>query len=299
MSLMTLLIFNCTYKKLVKSLPEEDRAFLRITNYIINKDERKMYVAIPAEKRAEFRTKFWEKRDPDPSTEINEYKEEYFERIDFANLNFRETKEGWLTDRGRVYILLGPPTYTTYRVGRIASAADTNTRQYYYHSHYIWYYGNFPIIFVDYNHTNSFEMEGLNNRHLASINMAMKDWQPDVETEMLYYDFKARLKQKNSQKQLLIIIPYKRILFSSDKKTDLFIADFSIEVEITDLTGVIVKKLNKNCKIELKESESNKTGSDFKQYFKLDLKPGEYNAVIKILNNQDDYKISKNIKFKF
>ena len=53
---------------------------------------------------------FWKKRDPDPDTEENEFKTQYFQRIDEANHLFTDGGEpGWLQDRGRIYILLGPP----------------------------------------------------------------------------------------------------------------------------------------------------------------------------------------------
>jgi GWxTD domain-containing protein len=280
-------------------MPEKDRTFLKITNYIITKEEKRRYVVLPVEERSEFREKFWEKRDPDPGTEVNEFKEEYFKRIDFANNNFRESKEGWLTDRGRVFILLGPPSYTAYRIGRIPSAGNTNSRRYFYHPHFVWYYGNFPVIFVDYNNTNSYELEGLSNRHLASINMAMKDWQPRVNNEKLYFDFKARIKLKDSQKQLMIAIPYTGILFSSIGGNDMYVANFYIEVKIITKADKVVQELHKDCRIEMSKADSSRTELNYKQYFKLALDPGEYNAAIVIFNNQDGYKISKNIKFKF
>ncbi|MBN2356572.1 GWxTD domain-containing protein [candidate division KSB1 bacterium] len=55
---------------------------------------------------------FWKERDPTPATDKNELKDVFFERIDFANRNFTEPRrgrEGWRTDRGRVFIRNGPP----------------------------------------------------------------------------------------------------------------------------------------------------------------------------------------------
>ncbi len=52
---------------------------------------------------------FWKAKDPTPGTEQNELMEEYYRRIDFANANFGTFIEGWKTDRGMVYIVLGPP----------------------------------------------------------------------------------------------------------------------------------------------------------------------------------------------
>ena len=52
---------------------------------------------------------FWEDRDPTPSTERNEAFEEFYTRVEFANNNFKSYTEGWLTDKGHVYIVFGHP----------------------------------------------------------------------------------------------------------------------------------------------------------------------------------------------
>ena len=61
------------------------------------------------EEREKFIEDFWHSRDPDPDTEENEFKEEYFERVAYANEHFSSGKPGRLTDRGRVYIKFGRP----------------------------------------------------------------------------------------------------------------------------------------------------------------------------------------------
>jgi GWxTD domain-containing protein len=56
--------------------------------------------------------KFWQERDPTPGSERNELKDEYFQRIDFCNQNFTEIssdRQGWQTDRGKVFLVYGPP----------------------------------------------------------------------------------------------------------------------------------------------------------------------------------------------
>ena len=52
---------------------------------------------------------FWKRLDPTPHTEKNEAQEEYYKRIDYANENFKAYREGWLSDKGQVYIVFGPP----------------------------------------------------------------------------------------------------------------------------------------------------------------------------------------------
>jgi GWxTD domain-containing protein len=52
---------------------------------------------------------FWKQRDPTPATEVNEFKEEYYSRIKYANTHFGALQKGWMTDRGRIYVIYGPP----------------------------------------------------------------------------------------------------------------------------------------------------------------------------------------------
>lgn len=53
---------------------------------------------------------FWRRRDPNPNTPKNERMEEYYSRVDYANRHFTHVREGWKTDMGMVYIVLGPPS---------------------------------------------------------------------------------------------------------------------------------------------------------------------------------------------
>ncbi len=61
------------------------------------------------EERALFVKRFWGERDPSPGTEKHEYKEEHYRRLAFATEEFKEGGPGWRSDRGRVYIIHGPP----------------------------------------------------------------------------------------------------------------------------------------------------------------------------------------------
>ena len=61
------------------------------------------------EERDQFIEQFWLRRDPTPDTVENEFKEEHYRRIAYANEHFAAGKAGWRTDRGRIYIVFGPP----------------------------------------------------------------------------------------------------------------------------------------------------------------------------------------------
>jgi GWxTD domain-containing protein len=78
--------------------------------YIITDEERKAFKALKTdEERDQFIENFWLRRDPDPDTPENEYKEQYFERIQYANEKYTSGIPGWKTDRGRIYVTFGKP----------------------------------------------------------------------------------------------------------------------------------------------------------------------------------------------
>ncbi|MCD6115570.1 GWxTD domain-containing protein [bacterium] len=62
----------------------------------------------PKEKKKVF-SEFWKELDPSPGTDENEIRDEYYRRIDIANENFGYYLAGWKTERGMVYVILGPP----------------------------------------------------------------------------------------------------------------------------------------------------------------------------------------------
>lgn len=76
--------------------------------YIITSQERDAFKKLKTnEEREQFIEMFWRRRDPDPDTDENEYREEYYERIAYANEHFSSGIPGWKTDRGRIYIMYG------------------------------------------------------------------------------------------------------------------------------------------------------------------------------------------------
>jgi GWxTD domain-containing protein len=88
--------------------PDEDVA------YIIAPEEKAKFVAPKDDaERDEFVRQFWLRRDPTPNAEPNEFKQEHYRRIAYSNVHFAEKVAGWKTDRGRTYILQGPPDEIT------------------------------------------------------------------------------------------------------------------------------------------------------------------------------------------
>src|ERR1044071_7762185 len=91
-------------KKAYKDWLEKD------VTYIITDEERKAFKKLATDdERERFIEEFWRRRDPDPDTDENEFKEEYYERIAYANEHFTSGIPGWKTDRGRIWIMYGKP----------------------------------------------------------------------------------------------------------------------------------------------------------------------------------------------
>jgi len=77
--------------------------------YIITEEEKKTFTHLQTdEERENFIESFWLRRDPTPDTEENEYREEHYRRIAYANEHYASGIPGWKTDRGRIYIEYGP-----------------------------------------------------------------------------------------------------------------------------------------------------------------------------------------------
>ncbi len=82
--------------------------------YIITPKEKEVFLQLETDReRNLFMEAFWKHRDPNPSTPENEFKDEHYRRIQYANHNFGKEGPGagWRSARGRIYILLGQPGY--------------------------------------------------------------------------------------------------------------------------------------------------------------------------------------------
>jgi len=97
----------------IKKLPPRFKQWLEEeVVYIITPTEKEVFLQLKTDKERELFIKaFWKQRDPTPGTPENEFKEEHYRRINYANHHFGRgvPKPGWQTDRGRIYIILGEP----------------------------------------------------------------------------------------------------------------------------------------------------------------------------------------------
>lgn len=83
-------------------------------SYIITSEERSAFLHLETnEERENFIENFWERRNPDPGSPENSYKEEYYRRVAYTNEHFSSGIPGWKTDRGRIYLMWGKPDEVT------------------------------------------------------------------------------------------------------------------------------------------------------------------------------------------
>ncbi len=132
---------------------EECDLMFQHAKYIASHNEINQYKALDSlNAKREFLFRFWNNRDTDPSTPQNEFKIEYMKRLDYVNNNFTtRIKAGYLSDKGRVYLLYGEPDQKDY------FPSEPNMKPY-----EIWFYsgieGGVSFIFGDLTGFGSYEL---------------------------------------------------------------------------------------------------------------------------------------------
>jgi len=286
-----LFIESCASYRLENLLDLKSKEFLSYVRYIITKQERKTLLNLPPSDRENFIEEFWKKRDPDPYTEENEFKEKYFARIEEANRLFREGgTPGWLQDRGRIYILIGPPDRRDqYPTGYTFYGKPME----------IWYYGFFPIVFIDYAWRGDYKLDPLGAQQISEINKALKAGKSEIATKGKepIFDFDLDIEKVGEGKVIIQIeIPYKNIWFVQEEnqlKTAL-----GLSAEIIDSSQKKVWTHKKNYPISLIEKNLKDIfGKDYIIEVPVKLEPGNYSLTVELENKTDESRIRKKIKF--
>lgn len=242
----------CAISQLEKNLSPENAEFLSKVRYIITSEEKATFLHLPDSEKPGFIEEFWKRRDPDPETEENEFKNEYFERINKADeLFFGEGKPGWLTDRGRIYILFGPPT------DRMTSPTGSS---FYGRCQELWYYGTFPVIFIDADCSGHFVLVTIDLSHLNDLNLALATAQRPVlaGSKRSFLDFTISLKKKmdggNRFEGLVIIeVPYRLIWLSAEG--DKLKTILEAALDIRDSRDKLLWEFKRNYEIRLSQAE--------------------------------------------
>ena len=277
--------------KSVRSLPAEDQQFLSEVRYIITKQEKKLFPSLSAAERKQFIEDFWKKRDPSPNSDENEFRDEYYNRIDKANRLFREGSSGWLTDRGRAYILLGDPE-------RRNSYPSGYT--FYDRPMEIWYYKYFTIVFIDYTFTGIYKLEPLSVQQLSVITSSQMRLKPDgLVSNRVVFDFELRIENTAADEvKLIISVPYEKLnLIQKSGKTDTIETALKIDVLISGARGEIVLQKQENYPVSMQTADLERLAKSLSIQLPLTLPPGKYSALVTLENASDKSKVSKKVKF--
>jgi GWxTD domain-containing protein len=283
------LLVSCATSRLMRNLDPESREFVSKVRYIITKKERNVFLNLPESERKAFIEEFWKSRDPDPDTEENEYKDEYFKRIDEANHLFTEGSAGWLQDRGRVYILLGPPwERITYPRGRT----------FYDKPEEIWLYGWFVIRFIDYNWNGDYKFVADSSWQVSELNKAQMRLKPLGSDEKYPFEFEVDVKNvAENQVAVQVKVPYKLIWF--EEEGGQLQATLALNLEIFDSSEEKVWETIKDYPISLTESELGEIiVKDYTIDIKVELAKGNYTYSIELKNLADESNAYKKGNFK-
>jgi hypothetical protein len=183
---------------------------------------------------------------------------EYFNRIERASeLFISEAKPGWLTDRGRIYVLFGPPTDRI----RFPMGGDPYSR-----CREIWYFGAFPVVFIDSTCTGIYSLvtydltniRQLNLMYMHELTKAQARAQATFGKEKRFFDFKWRVKKDVVEEDrvegtITMEIPYGNIWYKSEG--DMLETVLDVRLELKDSEGSLIWEYEEAFAIAIKEGE--------------------------------------------
>jgi GWxTD domain-containing protein len=203
--------------------------FFETARLIMTKQENKIFRHLPdKESREEFIEDFWAKRDPDRETEENEFKEEFFRRIEYANSHFFEGPPGWKTDRGRIYIYFGAPD----RMNQDPMRNQPNLRGWIL---WVYYRYGFAVYFFDRRGDGQYNIEptpadlggGLIGDFTYALDRARLGFIPQQDSmtdKFMNFD----LDYDKTEMELIISIPTEALVFEEEESILKLDLDFEI-----------------------------------------------------------------------
>ena len=226
--LLTLLILflpACGGTSRKVALDPNSAKFYDSARLIMTGQEKAIFNHLPdADSRKEFIKDFWDKRDPDPGTEENEFKTEFESRVEYANKHFREGGPGSNSDRGRIYIFMGRPD----KVDEPISHADPSGRG----SIIWWVYYNYQlgIEFVDENGTGAFKLRRYDGNFFEALD-ALKLGQHARDGSAFKKTFvNFSLRYDSAKKEIIISLPVDSLNIVDDQGVPGVDLDFIIFV---------------------------------------------------------------------
>ncbi|MFC2158562.1 GWxTD domain-containing protein [Acidobacteriota bacterium] len=287
--ILSFLLSSCAMYQLERNLDPDSKEFLSEVRYTIKKQERKIFLNLPPSERPGFMEEFWQKRDPNPDTEENEFKDQYYGRIEEANRLFKQgSTPGWLQDRGMVYITLGQPTNReTYPRGMHQHGFPTE----------IWYYGFFPVVFVDENWSGNYRMNALSAQQINEINRAQIDWGAKVPDRKIVFDFEFNMRKvKEGEAVFEIEVPYTNIWFAEND--DLMQTTLEVILDVVNEENSSVWEYRKGYDISIpNEKIGEYIGEKYRIEIPVAIKLGDFVLTMEIENKTGGERVRKTFKF--
>lgn len=288
---LVVLVGACASTRLARELDPESREFYSKVRYIITPEEKKAFLALRDEDRQAFIEDFWRRRDPTPATEENEYKTEYFRRIDQSNHLFSGGgAPGWLQDRGRVYITLGPPDHReVYPRGVTFYGIPTE----------YWWYGFFVIRFVDERWVDDYRIDPDSAAQITVINQAQTDWNKPLERlargepkapAMPGLDVRIA-KADGGGTRFTLVLPYRNIWLKA--QGDRLEAGLEVTMTVRDAAGADAWSFTQTYPLAIDTDRLKEVlGGEFTAEAVAPLDPGSYTLVVTVVNTNDGSKAS-------
>jgi GWxTD domain-containing protein len=293
---------SCQANQVEKKLDPESSSFLALVRYIITPGEYDEFTNLPAGERDEFIENFWKRRDPDPETEENEFKEFYFTRLEEAQEIFSGGGEGYLTDRGMIYVLFGPPNYVTRST--VPTVRGHGLREQWIYYFLLDRYHDVRINFIDRFGSSSFagphsfstgkfELERIGQSVFPLIQEAKESFiEPGQKNKFFKYDIRIKKLDKEGDSVKLSIqiqVPYKNIWFA--KAEDKMKATFLVKAKILDDSKNKIWGHEQDYSLTVSEKEIQELLKVKKEYvieIPAALETGRYSLHINITDNNEE-----------
>lgn len=288
----------CASSGVLKQLDPKSRDFISKVRYTITAEERRAFLALAPEAREPFIEDFWKRRDPTPATPENEYRIEYNNRIERSNRLFSGGgSPGWLQDRGRVYITLGPPdSRITYPRGITFYGLPTE----------IWWYGMYSIVFIDDYWNDDYRMSPDSAGQIAVITQAQREWNLPLEglprpADQRYAAAIAGLEVAvavvdKDRAEFSLSVPYRNIWMKSEGKV--YRTTLEVTMKVADTEGREAWTFAQSYPLEVPEARLKEVlAGDFTVKSGAPLRSGPYTLTVVVTNATDGSRASVERKF--
>ncbi|UCE43081.1 MAG: GWxTD domain-containing protein [Candidatus Aminicenantes bacterium] len=273
-------------------LDPASKDFYEYARLIMTKPEKDIFLMLPDKKsREEFIEDFWAKRDPDAFTDENEFKQEFYARIEYVNKRFIEGIPGWKTDRGRIYIYLGPPD----KIEQRPFINDPNVKGLIWWGYYKYRLG---VEFIDKNGDGRYSLGrqlGAGGGLLDVIEKAKFGQIFDNTGDIGTVFSKFRMDYDRTAREIIVRIPIESLSFESAENKLLAVFDF--EFFIYARKGTENTRFKRQRTYETTEKEVLEL-DEIILTFPHDLKPGEYYFDVVVIIKPKIGKVRKIFKIK-